>query len=99
MPNYRFRCAQGCEFDAMYSMQDVPLSAECRVCGAQAKRAMTAPHLSNSGTSAFGLVDRAARSAHEPEVVSSLPSNRGPGGPTKRQPVTHNPLHAKLPRS
>lgn len=82
----------------MYSMQEVPLAAACRVCGGRAKRAMTAPHLSNAGTSAFGLVDRAERSAHEPEVVSSLPRNSGPGGHTKRQPVTYNPQHAKLPR-
>lgn len=83
----------------MYSMQDVPLAADCRRCGGSAKRVMTAPHLSATGTSSFGLVDRAERSAHEPEVVSSLPSNSGRSGPTKRQPVTHNPLHAKLPRA
>ncbi|MHA3683900.1 hypothetical protein ACXR2T_04145 [Leucobacter sp. HY1910] len=55
---------------------------------------MTAPHLSGAGTAAFGLVDRAARSAHEPSVVSSLPSTGG-----KQQRYTHNPLHAKLPRT
>lgn len=98
MPNYSFRCVNGCEFDAMYSMQAVPRAATCRVCGAAATRAVTAPHLSHGGTAAFGLVDRAARSAHEPEVVKNLPRKSGPGGHTKRQPMTRNPLHAKLPR-
>ncbi|SDQ53673.1 FmdB family zinc ribbon protein [Leucobacter chromiiresistens] len=94
MPNYRFRCAEGCEFDAMYSMSDVPRQAECAACGALAKRVITAPHLSASGGSAYGLLDRAARSAHEPQVVDRLPGR----GAAPRQPVSRNPLHAKLPR-
>ncbi|MBK0420825.1 zinc ribbon domain-containing protein [Leucobacter sp. CSA2] len=94
MPSYSFRCEAGCRYDAMYSMAEVPKTAECRVCGAEARRAVTAPHLSGAGSSAFKLVDSAARSAHEPQVVGSLPT----AGPAKRQPVTRNPLHAKLPR-
>lgn len=95
MPSYSFQCSEGCRFDALYSMSEVPDETRCRACGATAKRAITAPHLSAAGTSAFRLIDGAARSAHEPAVVDRLP-NRGPG----RSPaVTTNPLHAKLPRS
>ena len=96
MPRYGFRCPSGTEFDAVYSMALVPDSTECAHCGEQAKRLPGAPFLSNAGSSAFGLIDRAERSAHEPQVVSgSLPgSRRRPGTPT-----TRNPLHAKLPRS
>lgn len=94
MPSYSFRCAQGCNFDALFSMSEVPNETECRVCGASARRAVTAPHLSVAGSAAFQLIDSTAKSAHEPAVVSSLPS-RGPG---RSQPITRNPLHAKLPR-
>lgn len=94
MPNYSYRCTQGCSFDALFAMSEVPAQTACRICGASAERMITAPHLSAAGSAAYGLVDRAATSAHEPTVVSSLPS-RGPGRAT---PVTRNPLHAKLPR-
>lgn len=94
MPNYRYQCSEGCSFDALFSMADVPEETECRSCGATAQRRITAPHLSGTGSAEFGLIDRAAASAHEPQVVGGLPA-RGPG---RTQPVTRNPLHAKLPR-
>ncbi|WP_336658674.1 zinc ribbon domain-containing protein [Leucobacter sp. USHLN153] len=79
----------------MFPMSEVPRLVECRVCGGPAKRAITAPHLSIAGGSAFQLIDRTARSAHEPEVVDRLPAR--PKGAAQK--VTTNPLHAKLPRS
>lgn len=95
MPSYQFRCSEGCGFDALYAMSEVPKETECRVCGGKAKRAVTAPHLSIAGSSAYQLLDQTKQSAYEPAVVGSLPS-RGPG---KTQAVTQNPLHAKLPRN
>lgn len=95
MPSYSFRCEEGCQYDALFSMTEVPSEMACRACGGLARRAITAPHLSAAGSSAYGLIDSAARSAHEPAVVSSLPT----AGPRRSQPVTRNPLHAKLPRS
>ncbi|UOQ58157.1 zinc ribbon domain-containing protein [Leucobacter allii] len=94
MPSYSFRCSAGCRFDARFAMSEVPAETVCRVCGAEARRTITAPHLSRAGTAAFGLLDRSARSAHEPEVVDRLPA-RAPG---RAQRTTTNPLHAKLPR-
>jgi len=94
VPNYSYRCTEGCAFDAMYSMSEVPGETECRVCGGVAKRGITAPHLSAAGSAAFGLIDRAAKSAHEPAVVDRLPGR----GPAQTQRTTQNPLHAKLPR-
>lgn len=94
MPSYAFQCSEGCEFDAFYTMAEVPRSRECSDCGATAVRAITAPHLSRTGASAFKLIDGAERSAHEPEVTTALPGRAG--SPT---PVSTNPLHAKLPRS
>ncbi|WP_449277017.1 zinc ribbon domain-containing protein [Leucobacter sp. GX24907] len=95
MPSYSFLCSEGCRFDGTYTMADVPQECECRVCGAVARRLITAPHLSKAGTATFAAIDRSARSAHEPEVVGSLPST----GAKRSQPVTRNPLHAKLPRN
>lgn len=95
MPSYRFRCAEGCSFDAMFAMAEVPRTTDCRACGASdARRMITAPHLSATGSAAYGLIERSARSAHEPAVVDRVPTQ--PGAP--RQRSTTNPLHAKLPR-
>lgn len=94
MPHYSFRCAEGCTFDVSYSMADVPSATTCPACGGAARRRVSAPYLSRAGDSAYQLIDRTARSAHEPEVVSRLPAV---GAPPRR--ITTNPLHSKLPRT
>ena len=75
-------------------MSSVPAELLCTECGSSARRVITAPHLAFTGSAAFKAVDAAARSAHEPDVVTSLPSS----GRTRVQQVTRNPLHQKLPR-
>ena len=94
MPTYSYRCSQGCTFDAIFPMAQVPAELGCRDCGSSAHRVITAPHLASTTSPAFKAVDAAARSAHEPAVVTSLPSN----GRKRVQKVTRNPLHQKLPR-
>lgn len=94
MPSYAFRCVEGCEFDALHTIAEVPPERECVVCGAQAVRRITAPHLSRTGSSAFRAIDDAARSSYEPRVTTSLPRSASNG-----TPVTRNPQHAKLPRA
>lgn len=95
MPTYAFRCASGDHFDAHYSINDVPSTTTCPSCAGPAKRVMTAPHLSKAGTSAYGLIERSERSAHEPDIVQGRP----PGAPRKAGGgITMNPLHQKLPR-
>ena len=94
MPIYQFSCPECGTFDAGFPMRDLPEQVLCS-CGGQAKRRMSAPHLSKAGSAAYGLIDRAARSADSPEVVTSrLPGSRG--GPSQR--YTSNPVHQKLPR-
>lgn len=75
-------------------MAEVPKRRACENCDALALKVVTAPYLSQAGSGEFQLIDKSARSAHEPEVTTSLPT-RGPG---KATPITRNPLHAKLPR-
>ncbi|NYF13368.1 putative FmdB family regulatory protein [Pseudoclavibacter sp. JAI123] len=94
MPTYTYRCADSHGFDEVHPMTSVPDASTCPECGGDARRRPAAPHLSAAASSAYGLLDAAARSAHEPQVVSSPPG-------TPRRPgtgVTRNPLHAKLPR-
>lgn len=94
MPSYEFRCPQGDSIDAFYSMADVPDAIDCPACGQRAARRPSAPYMSIGGSSAFKLIDSTTRSAHEPQIVSALPSTGRP--PTTR--YTQNPLHQKLPK-
>lgn len=96
MPLYAFRCPAGTEFDRTYPMSEVPAAVACPECGASARRRMSAPRLSVAGSAAYRLMDSTAATAHEPQVVSSLPG-AGPG-PRGGARVTHHPLHQKLPR-
>jgi putative FmdB family regulatory protein len=95
MPIYEFRCASCADFEQVHPIDSVPDESDCPTCGAPARRRMSAPHLSAVGSAAYGLLDRAARSAVEPEVVTSPPSAHRTG---RDQRVTANPLHRKLPR-
>lgn len=95
MPIYEFSCT-GCDrFEQNHPMGSVPDLVDCPVCGTPARRMMSAPHLSAAGSSAYGLIETAARSAAEPDVVDSIaPGRRAGSGRT----VTTNPLHRMLPR-
>ncbi|GAA1354556.1 zinc ribbon domain-containing protein [Arthrobacter rhombi] len=95
MPLYEFRCPDGDVFEQSHPMDRRPDEASCPTCGQSSRRRMPSPRLSIAGGSAYGLIDATRRSAHEPEVVSTLPTaprRRGAG-------YTTNPLHQKLPRS
>ncbi|PPG39400.1 FmdB family zinc ribbon protein [Pseudoclavibacter sp. RFBA6] len=94
MPTYTYGCDNSHRFDEVHTMSSVPDASACPDCGGPARRRPAAPHLSAAGSSTYGLIDAATKSAHEPQVVSSLPGTpRRPGAG-----VTRNPLHAKLPR-
>jgi putative FmdB family regulatory protein len=94
MPTYTYRCDSSHRFDEVHTMSSIPDASTCPECGGEALRRPGAPHLSAAGSSAYGLIDASARSAHEPAVVSSLPGTPRRAG----SGVTRNPLHAKLPR-
>lgn len=96
MPRYDFHCSCGHSFVETHPLAEVPDAAACGSCGSLARRGISAPHLGRGGSAAFALIDRAARSAYEPEVVSgTLPGAR----PGRSAPITRNPLHQKLPRT
>lgn len=93
MPLYEFRCPDGDRFEAPFPMSEAPSHTDC-ACGKQARRLIGSPRLSRAGTSAYRLIESTERSAHEPEVVTSIPG-RGRKSPVR---YTSNPLHQKLPR-
>ncbi|NKX50205.1 zinc ribbon domain-containing protein [Arthrobacter deserti] len=94
MPIYEFRCPQCSVFEETHAMASVPDTVSCPNCNSPSRRRISAPRLSIAGSAAFKLVDSPKRSAHAPEVVSSLPAP----GRRKVQAYTANPLHKKLPR-
>ncbi|MEN4399475.1 zinc ribbon domain-containing protein [Mycolicibacterium senegalense] len=90
---YVFRCASGCSsIERGYSMNARPDAIDCPSCGAPARRMISSPNLSRADTSAMALQDATRATADRPAVTSGPP----PGG--RRQIVTANPLHQKLPR-
>lgn len=95
MPIYEFICEICARFEQVHPMSRVPDLVDCPRCQAPARRVMSAPHLSASGSAAFGLIEQSARSASEPEVVRSTSPGRRSGAGAR---VTANPLHRKLPR-
>ena len=95
MPIYEYRCPACSIFEVISPMGAASDLQSCPTCGHLARRKMSVPNLSKTGSAAFQLIDSSERSASEPQVVSgALPGN--PKRP--RQPFTSNPLHSKLPR-
>lgn len=94
MPLYEFRCPQRHVSVALLPMSTTTRERECPDCGAVAQRRISAPAVWSTNRAAVSAMDAAARSAHEPEVVSSLP-----GSGVKSPPrVSHDPAHRGLPR-
>lgn len=91
VPLYEFRCPECGPFDQAHTMAAVPSATTCE-CGAPAPRRMSAPRLGHLNSPTMALLDRTARSAHEPDVVSTPPA------PRAATPVSTNPRHRMLPR-
>lgn len=91
---YEYCCPDCSSFEVFHQMGDAPQSLACPSCGLPARRMISAPHLSKTGSQAFRLIDATHRSASEPEIVNS----QIPGTPRRIQPYSSNPLHRKLPR-
>ncbi|MDH6194917.1 putative FmdB family regulatory protein [Mycobacterium frederiksbergense] len=90
---YEFRCDSGCGVTKqMYSMHARPDVIDCPNCRGSARRTIAAPNLGRGGGTAMALQDATRATADRPAVVAGPP----PAG--RRQKVTTNPLHQKLPR-
>lgn len=93
MATYSYRC-DGCGgFDLRMAMGTAVDRVPCPACSAPARRVFTAPMQPRVSAGLAALHSLEERSKHEPPVV-----DRMSGTPRRTQPVTRNPLHAKLPR-
>lgn len=94
MAIYEYLCDQDGRFDKSLRLGTAPESVACSTCGRQARRVFSAPMFRSAARSAWtAAMDRADRSRHEPEVVTSLPPS---GGPRRSIPLT--PKLRGLPR-
>lgn len=95
MASYSYRCRDDrTVFDVAAPIGTASSHEMCPQCGSQAGRVISAPRISLAPRSTMRLLDRAAGSAHEPDVVTTLPSRnrRGAGA------LTGNPALRGLPR-
>ncbi len=96
MATYEYECEQDGVFDVVRPMGTAPESVPCALCGGPARRIVSAPMIRcGSRPALFGAIERAEKSAHEPDVVTSVPS-AGARRRTKVLPLT--PTLARLPR-
>jgi putative FmdB family regulatory protein len=93
MATYEYRCPRDGAFDVCFPIGTAAAIVGCPVCGDSAGRVFSAPSLARTSRPLATAIDRARRSAEEPDVVSSIPPRRQ--APPVR-PV--NPAHARLPR-
>ncbi|MGW0045392.1 FmdB family zinc ribbon protein [Rhodococcus sp. NPDC003348] len=92
VPLYEFRCPQCGPFEQTHAMATVPLRVTCDRCAADAPRRVSAPRLGHLNSTEMALLDRTARTAHEPDVVATPPGRRAAA------PTSTHPLHRRLPR-
>nr|WP_198344369.1 zinc ribbon domain-containing protein [Mycobacterium dioxanotrophicus] len=90
---YVFRCDSGCgTTERRFAMNARPDVIDCPSCSGAARRMMSSPNLGRADKSAMALQDATRATADHPAVVSS------PSPSLRRQKVSRNPLHQKLPR-
>jgi putative FmdB family regulatory protein len=96
MPTYEYRCDQHGVSEIIRPLGMAPGSVTCLVCGSEARRVFSVAMVkSGSRPALFAAIDHAEKSRHEPDVVTSVPSN----GAGRRMPVLPlSPAHRRLPR-
>jgi putative FmdB family regulatory protein len=93
---YDFHCDRHGAFEVHRPIGQAPAAHPCPDCGAPARRVVSAPMVVGSRRGAWSAaIERAERSRHEPEVVSSVPS-AGARPRIRTAPMT--PQLARLPR-
>lgn len=96
MVMYEFRCPQHGAFELLLPMGAGSSQTQCPQCGAAAARQMSSPRVARSSRSPwFNAIERAEKSRHEPEVVSSVPAS-GARRRIRQAPLT--PALQRLPR-
>jgi putative FmdB family regulatory protein len=93
---YEYRCKRHGVFEIVRPLGSAPESVTCAMCGSEARRVISLPTLISGTRSAWSAaIERAEKSRHEPDVVTSLPA----GGARRRTPVLPlTPALRRLPR-
>ena len=76
MPLYEFRCEHCGPFECWRSQSEASAPIACPKCQAVAIRVYTTPGLIKTPTALYQALNRAEKSAHEPEVIRREPSTR-----------------------
>lgn len=96
MALYEYRCDQDGEFEVNRPLGTAPESVACPVCGTEARRVFSVAMVRcGSRPAVFAAIERAEKTRHEPEVVTSVPS-AGAKRPVRMAQMT--PALARLPR-
>jgi putative FmdB family regulatory protein len=69
VPVYEFMCDDCGPFDQRRSFAEAGDPMACPTCGRDARRVYSSPNTRRMPTALSGAMDRAEKSAHEPEVV------------------------------
>lgn len=93
MALYGYRCVHCAEIEVAFPIGTAPAAVSCPDCGATATRVFTAPMLARTPSAVRARVERAERTAYEPEVVTSPPPRR-----TTARPAALHPATRRLPR-
>lgn len=94
MALYQFMCGEHGGLELETAMGTAPPNLPCPDCGRLARRVFCAPMLGRTPRAVTTAHENAERSAHEPDVVRSLPPR---SGRPAQQRYTHNPKHQRLP--
>ncbi|MEU4681368.1 zinc ribbon domain-containing protein [Micromonospora sp. NPDC023737] len=92
MATYEYRCPRDGDFEVRLPLGQAGASVNCPECRRQATRIWSAPLLARTPRALGAALDRAARSAETPEVVSRIPGRRAVS------PAPVHPARARLPR-
>lgn len=95
MAAYEFTCAEHGRFEIAAAIGSAPSTPSCPDCGEPARRVFSAPMLGRVDAATRSTLERAERSGHEPDVVSSPPPNRDRSAQPR---YTHDPAHQRLPK-
>jgi putative FmdB family regulatory protein len=72
LPIYAFSCDVCGPFEIVRPMAEAAAAAACPRCGAGARRVFTPPGVARLTAPLRGALDREERSAHEPDVVTTM---------------------------
>jgi putative FmdB family regulatory protein len=92
VPTYSYRCTGCGDFEVVRAMSSRAERELCPSCGSAAARVFGAPALRTLAPSVLSALAAQERTAHEPDVVTTVPGAR------RRTPVTTDPRHLSLPR-